>query len=180
MKIDDKGQCPYQSSTWMRFLNMRVIQLQGTAWCAWSSVVDSQLCLCVFGGILFLQARGVVRHENTQGTWDVLGRGSGRPHLCNRSRVRHGCRLGARCRYWSWWLWAWYGYWSWWLWVWERAVLGTGGGRGRPDWGGGLVVSGVTGTFWVAGSPVVWPGTIMMGIREMTDVYFLRNFCCEG
>ena len=58
-------------------------------------------------------------------------------------------------------------------WSWEL------GSRGRPDWWGGLVVSGVTETFWVAGSPVVWPGTIMMGVREMTGVYFLRYFLLQ-
>ena len=57
---------------------------------------------------------------------------------------------------------------------WGIGVDLTGGG------GGGLVVSGVTETFWVAGSPVVWPGTIMMGVREMTGVYFLRNFLLPG
>ena len=31
-------------------------------------------------------------------------------------------------------------------------------------------------TLWVAGSPVVRPSTIIMGVGEMTGVYFLSNF----
>ena len=180
MKINDKGQCPYQSSTWMCFSEheshsaagdclVRLVERRGqpgdASACSGASCSFRPGALC---GMRIRRARGMSLVEGVGGLISAIGPGSGMgvdwghgvdtgPGGCGHDTDTGpgGCGFGKGRS-------------------WEL------GGRGRPDlgWGGGggLVVSGLTETFWVAGSPVVWPGTIMMGVREMTGVYFLRNF----